>query len=110
MGLFPFVRRGNESAAIPLKDLIHCARRFTLPEIEIIGPKVVICLGNVAFFVLRRAAGVKGLMKVDEAINSSIEFKGARVHCVAHTGSMGMNNRGRAQVDEDWRRLAARLS
>jgi hypothetical protein len=28
------------------------------------------------------------------------------VHCVAHTGAFGMNNRSRGKVEEDWQKLA----
>jgi restriction system protein len=104
--LFPYVKHGGPSANIPLKDLVACAKRFTLPEIEIISPKIVLCLGRITFVALRRAVGIKGNPKMDEAVRSPVGYREATIHCVAHTGSFGMNNRGREQVETDWKQIA----
>jgi len=104
--LFPFIKSGNASGAIPLKDLVVSARRFTLPEIRIVCPQLVACLGLKTFSALMRAAGLKGSPKMAEAVGSPFEFADSRIHCVAHTGAFGMNNRGRKQVENDWHQLA----
>ena len=36
--LFPYIKPGNASAPIPLKDLVVCAKKFTLQEIRIVSP------------------------------------------------------------------------
>lgn len=105
--LFPFVKRGKASASIPMNNLISCAQRFTLPEIEIVSPQIVICLGLKTFLSLMRAVGLKGSMKMDQAVSSPFAFGNSKIYCVAHPGSFGMNNRGRSQVESDWRHLAA---
>lgn len=56
--LFPFVKPGKVSGPIPRGDLIQAAREFALPQIEIVSPRLVICLGLVAFDALRRAHGL----------------------------------------------------
>lgn len=108
--LFPYIKRGKASAQIPLKDLVASARRFTLPEVQIVSPRLVICLGLGTFVALMRAIGLKGSPRMAQAVNSPFEFAGAVVHCVAHTGALGMNNRGRGQVERDWQQLATSLS
>lgn len=104
--LFPFIKSGSASAAIPLKDLVASARRFTLPEVRIVSPRLVICLGLRTFRALMRATKLKGSPKMGQAVNSPFEFADAMIHCVAHTGALGMNNRGRDQVEKDWQQIA----
>jgi hypothetical protein len=47
--LFPFIKTGNLSSGIPARDLHRVAREFAIPQIEIVAPKVVVCLGLVTF-------------------------------------------------------------
>ncbi|MDE0703421.1 MAG: hypothetical protein OXH59_06840 [Rhodospirillaceae bacterium] len=104
--LFPFVKHGGMSAHIPRKDLVYCAQTFTLPEIGIVDPRLVICLGLNTFLALRSAAGHSGSLKIPEAVRTPFCIGETCVHCVAHTGARGTNNRGREQVERDWQHLA----
>ena len=45
--LFPFIKPGSLSAPIPFKDLVRAAREYALPQISIVGPRLVICLGSI---------------------------------------------------------------
>lgn len=108
--LFPFVKHGKMSAKISPKDLVVCAQKLTLPEVEIVSPQIVICLGIATFNALRRATGIKGTLKMDVAISSPFKFKRSMIHCVAHTGYWGIErNRGRERVEADWQKLAASI-
>lgn len=107
--LFPFIKPGGMSAGIPLKHMVASAQQFTLREIEIVSPRLVICLGLRTFVGLMGAGGIKGSPKMDQAVNSPFKVSNSMVHCIAHTGAFGMNNRGRSQVDKDWQQLAASL-
>lgn len=107
--LFPFVKQGNLSTNIPFSDLIDCAQRFTLREIGIVSPQIVICLGIRTFNALRRASGIKGTLKLDQGMKSQFCFKNSMIYCVAHTGRLGMNHRGREQVESDWQKIARRI-
>lgn len=104
--IFPFSKPGGMSAGIGRKDLVHCAKTFTLEEIRIVAPKIVICLGLETFLALRAAAGIKGSLNMAEAIASPFIFENSSIHCVAHTGALGTNNRGRGQVERDWSQLS----
>ena len=104
--LFPFVKDGNLSASIKWQDLRTCAETFTLREIEIVAPKMVICLGKNTFLALREAAGHPGNLKLADAIDNPFCLDNASVHCMAHTGARGRNNRSREQVEKDWGKLA----
>jgi hypothetical protein len=50
--LFPFIKMGDMSANIPIKDMRRAAKDFTLPMIQIIRPKIVIALGRKTFDAL----------------------------------------------------------
>ncbi len=106
--LFPYVKSGNASANIQMNDMVDCAKRFTLKEIEIVCPKIAVCLGLQTFKALMRAVGLRGSPKMDDAIASSFKFTNTMIHCVAHPGVLGTNNRNRVagRVDRDWDRLA----
>jgi restriction system protein len=93
------------TANIPPRDLVACAKWFTPTEIEIVGPQLVLCLGLKTFVALMRAVGIKGAPKMNQAVQSPFEYLGSMIHCFAHTGAFGMNNRGREQVEADRQNL-----
>jgi len=103
--LFPFIKGGEMSADISCFDLVYCARTFTLKEIKIVDPKMVICLGLNTFLALRSAAGHVGNLKLADAIDNPfcLERLNASVYCVAHSG--GNRTRNREQNEKDWETL-----
>jgi len=106
--VFPFVKSGNAGTTIGMGALKYCAENYTRKEIEIVVPKIIICLGLRTFIALRRAYSIPGTPRLNEAINNSIETEQTSIYCVAHTGSRGMNNRSRFQVERDWANIAAK--
>ena len=108
--LFPFIKKGNISSSLPMRDLIRAAQEFALPQIRIVRPKLVVCLGLQTFNAIRIACGHKAVQRMNEAIASPFTFAGSRIWCQAHTGARGQNNRGRERVEEDWRKMKVDLS
>jgi uracil-DNA glycosylase len=111
--LFPFVKPGAVSSPIPDRDLIRAAREFALPQIGIVSPRLVICLGLVTFDALRRAYDLPRAGKMDSAINSPFTVGSSRVWCQAHTGALGQMNRNKGGVDrvsQDWMRMKEDLN
>ena len=53
--LFPFIKYGGMSAAIPMQDLVQVARVFAVPQIAIVQPRLVLALGRKTAEALRRA-------------------------------------------------------
>jgi hypothetical protein len=113
--LFPFIKTGGMSARIPPKDLVRAAKEFALPQVEIVGPQLVVCLGLPTFNAIRRAVGVKPVATVTAGVEQPLNHKGVRYWCQAHTGGLGTANRNRrgadgAKVDrvkDDWALMAA---
>jgi hypothetical protein len=108
--LFPFVKHGPMNAPIPVKEMTNAARTFTLPMIDIIKPKVVIAFGKSTGDGLRRALGLNVSNNMQEAISTPLIYNSSTIYTQAHPGNMGLNNRGRKQVDRDWQTMKVMLS
>ena len=54
--VFPFIKSGGMSAAIPMQDLVRVAKAFAVPQIAIVQPRLVLALGRKTAEALRRAA------------------------------------------------------
>ena len=101
--LFVFVKPGSMSANIPGKLLEYSAQTYTLTEIEIVDPKMVICLGSKTYQVIsrsceKRSAWLPFVQKVN-----AFWFKNICVVGVPHAGALGTANAGgKASVDAIW--------
>ncbi|TYT74190.1 uracil-DNA glycosylase family protein [Desulfobotulus mexicanus] len=103
--LFPYIKPGSMSAKIPAADLYRAAKQFAVPMIDIVQPKIVICLGKETFNALRKACGLKVVYSIDEGINSDFMYKKSRIFCQCHTSQQAQNKRNRGginRVDSDW--------
>ncbi|MEX2492213.1 MAG: hypothetical protein WD425_10675 [Nitrospirales bacterium] len=105
--LFPFIKTGHMGQAIPRRDLLRAAVEFGLPQVEIVRPRLVICLGFATFNALREACNLAPLRNLQAALGSSFNIGETRVWCQAHTGGRGqaMRNSGRPRVPSDWKRM-----
>lgn len=100
--LFPFIKPGALNAPIPVRDLTRAAREFAIPQMEIVAPRLAICLGLVTFNAVRRGLGMRRAKTLDEAISNPFTHHETRIWCQAHTGGLGQNLRGRHRVTQDW--------
>lgn len=104
--LFVFIKNGGMSRKIPRVDMIYSAKKYTLREIEIISPKLVICLGSEVFRVLSiilkgKASGIA------DAINEPIVFNDSLIVGAYHTGGLGTAAAGGfSKVSEHWSNLS----
>jgi hypothetical protein len=105
--LFPFIKRGQLGAPIAFDDLVCAATEFAIPQIEILRPRLVICLGLDTFNALRSASSKDTISQMDEAIRNPFRLGKATIWCQAHTGYWGQINRnkGRRRVPSDWNRM-----
>ncbi|HEV7681358.1 MAG TPA: hypothetical protein VGO68_04505 [Pyrinomonadaceae bacterium] len=111
--LFPFVKAGEMTGNVREKDMKAAARQFALPEIRIVKPKLVICLGLATFNALRQVCNLSTCRPFSAAIESPFNIGEVRVWCQAHTGARGQNNRnkgGVSRVPDDWVRMKADLA
>lgn len=109
--LFPFIKRGALNANISTGDMNNCARRYAIPQIKIIAPKMVLCLGKATFDAVRSELGWPAILWKNacypqfRTLLNNIEIFG-----VPHPGSRGIQNAGgMPEVQKIWKRLAVRL-
>jgi hypothetical protein len=102
--LFPFIKYGSISSPIPQSDLVRAAIDFALPQIKIVCPKLVVCLGIATFSAMRRACGYNDWLKLDSAIESPFKVDKSYIWCQAHT-AVRPCNRTKNQVSFDWKRM-----
>jgi len=103
--LFPFVKPGGMSTAIPAGYLRRAAREYAVPQIEIVARELVVCIGLATFNALREACGLRAVRRLDDAISQPFGWGRSRMWCQAHTGAMGFNMRcrgDRQRVSRDW--------
>jgi restriction system protein len=105
--LFPFVKAGKMSAKIRMEDLKRAAREFALPQVQIVKPQLVICLGLATFNAVRAACGESQRRPLEYAIRSSFAFEYSTIWCQAHLAARGRSVR---QHVADWRRMMNEVS
>ena len=103
--LFPFIKLGGMSARIPPRDLRRAAEEFALPQIKIVCPKLVVCLGLDTFKAICLASGEELPSTLASAIESPFRVGRSLIWCQAHPGGRASNRSG-DQVFSDWRRMA----
>ncbi|HMG75126.1 MAG TPA: uracil-DNA glycosylase family protein [Pyrinomonadaceae bacterium] len=102
--LFPFIKLGRRSKKIPPKDMLAAAQQFALPQIRMVDPKLVICLGKDTFNAVREACEFSPSQYLDSAIENPFCVGTTRVWCQTHTGRL--SNRGPFErVLNDWRKM-----
>lgn len=110
--LFPFIKPGNMTQSIPRRDLVRAALEFAIPQIEIVRPKLVICVGLGVFTALQRATGFRLATNLTVAAKIPLHIGGAKIWPQAHTGYYGRMTRNRGdntRVDRDWAEMANAL-
>lgn len=103
--LFPLIKEGSMNSKLSRRALLKSAKIFAIPQVKIIEPKVVICLGLATYNAMYQAISGKTKKTIDDAINSPFMIGGSMVFCQAHTGMLGKNNRNKGGVDRvngDW--------
>lgn len=105
--LFVFIKPGNLSTRIPSKDLLYSARTYTLMEIQIVKPRIVICLGSATFKSICKAIGVKP-PDFKNSLDNPVKYGEILVFGVPHTGGLGTKNAGGLEnVRKTWAKLGS---
>ena len=111
--LFPFVKRGSQNAKISRRDLIRAANEFALPQIEIVQPRFVVCLGKAVADAIAVGLNRPRFKTLADAIESPYEDGGTQYWCQAHPSPQGTNARNRGdphRVWADWQALREKMT
>ncbi len=105
--LFPFIKRGGRSASIIRKDQNDAFVEYCWPQIEIIQPKLVVCLGKIVFTTFARNLHHKSdRHNVGDFFLRKVNRKTIAIYYQAHTGRWGSNQRGGIkQLLRDWKQM-----
>jgi len=88
--------------------LVRAAKEYAIPQICIVAPTLIICLGLATTNAVRRACGKPTVKSMEAAITEPFAIEGIQCWAQAHPGHFGQVNRNRncsGQVDEDWQRM-----
>lgn len=111
--LFPFIKAGGVGAKIPSENLVFCAREFALPQVGIVSPRLLVCLGIDAFNAVRVALGYRRSARLADAIEDHVASGATAIWCQAPPDALGQGNRNRDGVDRvarDWSRMRDALA
>lgn len=111
--LFPFIKMGSMSSNIPQVDLVRAAKEYALPQIEIVQPSVVICLGIKTFNAIRSVCGLRRTKNLTAGIAAPFTYDASQIWCQAHTSVLGQNNRNRGgvnRVQKDWDQMTEAIA
>lgn len=106
--VFPFIKAGRMSTPVGFDVMLSAAKDFALPQIEIISPLIVICLGrSTTYPAIAAALGhPRPLADGDQPLGPLV-FQGATIYGVTHPGSWGSRNSKRMRTE--WKVLRAAL-
>jgi restriction system protein len=109
---FVFAKPGGMNSRLPVADLILSATRYALKEVEIVRPRMVICLGIGTFNAIRAALNLRPLkLEAIDYTRPAVTYCGSEVHGVPHVGARGLSaTGGYGRSLEIWKTLAARLA
>ncbi len=82
--LFPFIKTGGTSNNVPPKDLRDAAKVFAIPQIKVVKPKHVICLGAIVFKSIRQALGLPSTLTLGSQVGKWFDWDGVRIWSQAH--------------------------
>lgn len=103
---FAYVKTGSMSAGIKPSSLRASIEQNLLPQIAIIQPKMIICIGSMVFNELRLCAGLSRV-SISKGHAEPFQYKGTKIYGAHHTGGLGTANAGgKSSALLQWKALA----
>ncbi|TGT72983.1 hypothetical protein EN802_14020 [bacterium M00.F.Ca.ET.159.01.1.1] len=108
---FVFVKPGKMSTRIHVRDLRRSALEYALPQVEIIKPQAVVCIGSATYNALRHSLG-RSYASINTSLGEEpIRLGSIPVFGVNHTGGLATIFGGGPEAQErQWSRLAKAIS
>lgn len=83
---FVFIKPGKMDTSISANDMGRSSFQYALPQIDIIKPKLVICMGGSAYNGVRRALGMSSV-KVKDALGEMFDYGNSKIMIGTHLGA-----------------------
>ncbi|TPN53904.1 hypothetical protein [Mesorhizobium sp. B1-1-7] len=107
---FVFIKPGNMTETINIRDMRRSAFEYALPQIEIIKPRVVLCIGSSAYNAIRFSQGCRYASIASSLGEAPLRVGSIPVFGVHHTGGLATLFAGGPEAqDRQWARLAAMI-
>lgn len=107
---FIYIKEGNMNAGIKKSFFRDSFELFLLPQIKIINPKIIICLGSMVFNEFRYQAGLKPA-PIKNGHKAPFKFLDAQIFGTFHTGGLGTANAGsKENAARQWKVIAERYN
>ncbi|MER8719645.1 hypothetical protein NKH64_14855 [Mesorhizobium sp. M0999] len=108
---FVFVKHGSMTTRIPNPDLRRSALEYALPQVEIVKPQAVVCIGSSTYNAIRYALG-RPYVSIDTSLGEEpLRMGSTPVFGVNHTGGLATIFAGGPEAqDRQWARLSKMIS
>lgn len=105
------IKEGDMSAPVSSKWVKHCNEHYTKSLIEIIQPKVIICLGMKAYEAMRLIYSDLPIKPMAKLAEDSFPVEGGKIQIFPrfHCGGLGIRNRSFDKQQADWQKINAVL-
>lgn len=103
------LKGGKMSSNFKTKWINQSRENFLQPLIELIDPKIIICLGGMATKAVARIYGFKSESMKNYVNISPIRKENKLIFPVYHTGGLGIRNRSIEQQIQDWEKIKRHL-
>lgn len=103
---FPYIKSGNLSAKIKNHYFRKAVVDFLVPQMDVIRPKMVICLGSLVYNELRRYRALRPAL-IRFGHECGVDFDGSKLFGVYHPGGLGTASAGgSSEASKQWRKLS----
>jgi uracil-DNA glycosylase len=97
--LFPFIKCGDMSERIPRRDLDQAFKDFCWPQVEIVAPRLVVCLGRSVYAsFVRKLNPARSIGQV----GCFFEYENRVIYYQHHPSGRGV---GLSQLVTEWRKM-----
>lgn len=104
------IREGKAQGGLNEEWLFNC-RPFLKAQIDLIKPKILICLGQKTFYSVLSALDIKRKAneKYRNQVGNFVQYGSLKIFPVYHPGGYGLMNRTKEQQIEDWLQITQNI-
>jgi hypothetical protein len=109
--VFVFIKPGKMGERIPSLDLKRSAEEYGIPQIRIINPNYVICIGSSTYNSIRSVCGLTYMPIKRSFSEKPLEIGKSKIVAVHHTGgSATAYQGGPKEQDKEWSQIAKMIA
>ncbi len=102
---FAYIKPGKSDSKIEPPILKQSVDRFLIPQLDIVQPKIAICLGLETVNAVRAVLNKQKFSDIPKAIAESFRYGKTTIFTSGHPGRLGVRSRTWEVMCEDWLRI-----